>query len=258
MICLRLSVSLSCKNAYLFFMMKEKISFILFLVLSKLVVAQDEKAFELYSAGVRAGYSYEFGVAILNYTEAIKLKPGYMMAYFNRGAVYLKTRENDNAIADMQMVLSLDSTYYDAYAYLGEAYIAKSDIATAKKMYEFLLKKIPNHKKGLDGMALCYFYMNKYEESIKYYDKYIELVYDDPEAYYKRGLAKFSLDQYQKSIDDFTEAISFRNDYWQALDARAKAYRYIADLVNACIDWHRSLQLGSKEAEKNIPIYCTK
>jgi tetratricopeptide (TPR) repeat protein len=255
---MRLSLSLICKNAYLFFMVKEKIILILFLVLSKLLVGQDERAFELYSAGVRAGHSYEFGVAIMNYTEAIKLKPDYMMAYFNRGAMFIKTHENDNTIADMQKVLSLDSTYYDAYAYLGEAYIGKSDIATAKKMYEFLLKKIPNHKKGLDGMALCYFYLNNYEESIRYYDKYIDLVYDDAEAYYKRGIAKFSLEQYQKSIDDFTKAISFRKEYWQALDARAKAYRFIADLENACIDWHRSLQYGSKEAEKNIPIYCTK
>jgi tetratricopeptide (TPR) repeat protein len=239
-------------------MIKEKFIFLLFFFFSLAINAQEEKAFDFYSAGVRAGYSYDFGVAIYNYSEAIKIKPDYMMAYFNRGAMFIKTREFDNTIKDMQEVLTLDSTYYDAYIYLGEAYIGKSDIEQAKKMYEIVLRKIPSHKKALSGIALCFFYQYKFKESISAYDKYLSIVKEDADAFYKRGLAKFSMDDYTGSINDFSRCIDLKKDFWQAYDARAKSYRFDANLMKACEDWNTSMLLGSTEATKNIETYCNK
>lgn len=237
--------------------MKNLFFYCLLLIVSQ-VHAQKEKAFDFYSAGVRAAYSYDFGVAIFNYTEAIKLKPDYMIAYYNRGAMFIKTREFDNTISDMYKVLSLDSTYYDAYIYLGDAYIGKSDIAKAKEMYDLVLKKIPNHKKALNGQALCFFYLSRYEECIAAYNKYLALVKDDADAYYKRGLAKFSLDNFTGSISDFSSAIDIRKDFLQALEARAKSYRFDSDLEKACLDWNACLALGSTTAAGNIKTFCTK
>lgn len=232
--------------------------YILFICSSTVCFSQNEKAFDLYSAGVRAAYAYDYGLAIHCYSDAIKLKPDYMMAYYNRGALFAKTKEYDNAIVDMHQVLQLDSTYYDAYIILGEVYIGKSDIATATKMYETVLKKIPTYKKGLQGMAMCLFYLRKYDESISYFTKYIAQAKNDEDAYYKRGLAYFSMDNFQMAIQDYTQSIQINEKYKQAYEARATAYRFIANLPKACDDWNKAVELGSKEAMKNIETYCTK
>jgi hypothetical protein len=49
-----------------------------------------------------------------------------------------------------------------------------------------------------------------------------------------------------------------KKDFWQAYDARAKSYRFDANLMKACEDWNTSMLLGSTEATKNIETYCNK
>jgi tetratricopeptide (TPR) repeat protein len=115
---------------------KSLLGLVLCLFFWVILPAQNEKAFDFYSAGVRAGYVYDYGEAIYNYSEAIKLKPDYTMAYYNRGVAYFKNKENDNAINDFRMVISQDSSYVDAYYFMGEALLNKMMIAQAMDLFQ--------------------------------------------------------------------------------------------------------------------------
>ena len=64
--------------------------------------------------------------AILDYTEAIRLNPGYADAYYNRGLTYIKLNKKEEAIADFQKAAQLyqqlgrNTSYQDALKRLEE------------------------------------------------------------------------------------------------------------------------------------------
>ena len=70
-------------------------------------------------AYLNRGYTYsrlgEHEKAISDYNKAIELNPRYAIAYNNRGFVYRKMGEYDKAIADFTKAIELDPKYATAY-----------------------------------------------------------------------------------------------------------------------------------------------
>jgi tetratricopeptide (TPR) repeat protein len=57
----------------------------------------------------------DYDKAISGYTEAIRLDPTYVAAYFERGNAYLDKKNYHKAISDYNEVISLDPKYVTAY-----------------------------------------------------------------------------------------------------------------------------------------------
>jgi tetratricopeptide (TPR) repeat protein len=50
----------------------------------------------------------DYEEAIKDFTHAIKIKPDYTLAYFNRGKAWIELSEYGNAVNDFKKVLELD------------------------------------------------------------------------------------------------------------------------------------------------------
>ena len=70
--------------------------------------------------------------AIADYGDAIRLDPKYAFGYVNRGSVWRTKRNFDQAIADLSQAIRLDSSYSAAYSHRGLAYEAKGQLAQAR------------------------------------------------------------------------------------------------------------------------------
>lgn len=86
--------------------------------------------------------------AIRKFQLATKLKPDFTQAYYNLGVCYFDTNRPEEAIKEWHTVIKLDKDYYKAYLSLGYA-------------YESLGNNI---------------------QAVEFYDKYIQLKPDDPNA----------------------------------------------------------------------------
>src|SRR5512145_127128 len=73
----------------------------------------------------------EFGRAIVDYDEAIRLNPAYANAYNNRGIAYRAAGAPDLAIADFSRALELDPNAANVYTNRGSAHADKGDLARA-------------------------------------------------------------------------------------------------------------------------------
>jgi tetratricopeptide (TPR) repeat protein len=73
-----------------------------------------------------------FDRAILDFTDALRLRADWPLAYGNRGEAFLKTGDFDSAIADLSRALALDPQYTAAYTNRGLAYEAKGERALAR------------------------------------------------------------------------------------------------------------------------------
>ena len=62
--------------------------------------------------------------AIEDYSAAIRLKPDYALAYYNRGCVYIKNPDQyKQAIEDFNKAIHLKPDYVEAYNNLGGIYL---------------------------------------------------------------------------------------------------------------------------------------
>lgn len=71
-------------------------------------------------AGVYKAYG-DFDMAILYFTEALSLKPGFSEALNNRGAAYIMTGDNKRAAEDSEMAVKADPRNAEAHYNLGIA-----------------------------------------------------------------------------------------------------------------------------------------
>jgi tetratricopeptide (TPR) repeat protein len=96
----------------------------------------------------------DYNSAIADYTEAVRLDPKNVNAYYNRGAVYLLGKKDyDRAIADYTEVIKLDPKNVGAYNDRGAAYSSKEDYNSAIEDFAVALSLDPNNSEIKDNLA---------------------------------------------------------------------------------------------------------
>ena len=120
--------------------------------LSKQVVDQvDEmlerlpKSFSLFNIrGVANAKVGRHSVAIIDYKQAVQIKPDFAEAYNNLGVALKFVGENLEAINNFEYAVSINSDYADALNNLGVAYNENGDVKKAIEMFQRAIVAKPN------------------------------------------------------------------------------------------------------------------
>lgn len=184
----------------------------------------------------------DYDRAIADYTEAIRLDPGYTMAYIYRGFAYHRKGDYNRAIAD-----GIKAICFDPRRGAGRHLIEKGISELQVRGYQYAEK-------------------GEYELAIKDFSGIIKLdsddtvvyVYEKTAAYINRGYAYYKKGEYEKAIADFDKVIQLPFDVAPAYKAAAYKFRgtayfhigsyekVIADL-DQTIQFNKSVQLPVKK-----------
>lgn len=206
---------------------------------------------------------------ILNKATDNKLKK-YCLIY--RAFAYNGLGNYKIAIADLDEAIKLDPLDIASYTDRGKAKSFANDLDGAKQDFEYVLTK---DSTGKQAQAALYYlgkiaYQNQqFEQSIKYYDKYILLTPNDPEVYFNRAAAKDMIMDPAGSIKDYDKAIQLDPNYKEAYANRGVAkinlQRRSGNLfptkeqtLDACADLKKAKQLGDNTVDDMIFIHCDK
>lgn len=173
------------------------------------------------------------------FSRCIEIKPDNSNSYCNRGLMHYKLNQYSKAIEDFNRALALDPENLEAYFNRG---LAKNEIGQHEEALQdlFLIKSInPNHpdleevidivKKKISGEVISYSFLRN-------------MTYDggNPEVALNRGIMAEQHEDLYGAISDYTNAISYKEDYVEAYLRRAKCYSTLKQYDKAITDYEKA------------------
>ena len=237
---------------------------LLFLLVFIPLVSFGQTAEEYTKSGYEKVEMGDLYGAIEDYTKAIKINPRNSTLYYNRGTIKVTLKEYYDAIQDFQKAVEIKPNFADAYNSLGNAVLAFSEWAD---------RNISDSNLRDKTMELSA------KEAISYYNKAIQIDWNNAYAYANRANAKLKyLKDFQGAIIDYTKAIEIDDDIdvgiltsaamktqieYAIMDRiaiyyyrRGAAKYYLGDLTEACKDFKKSSELLNNSASKALAEYC--
>ena len=186
--------------------------------------------------------------AITHYTEALKLKPNFDMAYTNRGIAYGHKDEVDSAFKDFNTAIDLNPQGFEAYIHRGIVFISRGEANSAIKDCSKAIELNLQYAQAYCLRGLAFLMKDEFCRAIKDFNKAIELKSDYAAAYNKRGDAYCQKGDFDQAIQDCSKAIELKPEYAEAYSDRGMAYCQKGDFDQAIQDCSKAIELKPEDA----------
>ena len=139
-----------------------------------------------------------------------------------------------------------------ALFYIGKAYEGQKQNDEALRTYFAALEVVKHIDASeleaylLESQGNLFFQIHEYKQAEQCFNRYIELIPDDPRGYYNRGRANRNLKEYQRAIEDYNHALKLDPEYVYAYNGRGNAYADLKEYKRAIEDYDRALELDPK------------
>jgi tetratricopeptide (TPR) repeat protein len=178
------------------------------------------------------------------YTEAIRLKPDYADAFYNRGLARYSKGDLEGAARDYDQATRLKPDYAEAFYGRGLAGYGKGDLDGALQDYERAIRLKPEYAEAICDRGLVRYGKGNLEGALQDYERTIHLKPDYAIAFYNRGLARRAKGDLDGALQDYGQAIRLKPDFANPYYGRALIFRDRLSYRDAVADFQRFLDLG--------------
>jgi len=142
--------------------------------------------------------------ALTCHGRAIELEADYLIAYNERGRIYLRLGRLDEAVADFDTLIELDPNYGEAYKNRALALCAAGDCERALSDANDAISMVEKYAEGYHARGQVWAELGRHRRAIADYQRAIEMYrQDDPAlpvacyhlavSYFRRGRARRAL-----------------------------------------------------------------
>jgi tetratricopeptide (TPR) repeat protein len=135
------------------------------------MISSGRDAESFYQQGADLYKQKQYDQAIDAFTQAIRLKPDYAVAYNDRGIAYDDEKNYDLAIQDYNQAIKLNPNYANAYNNRGNAYSDEKNYDLAIQDYNQALKLDPNYADAYNNRGVAYEKKKQYQQALQDYDR---------------------------------------------------------------------------------------
>ncbi|RHZ71988.1 hypothetical protein Glove_248g8 [Diversispora epigaea] len=161
-----------------------------------------------------------------------------------KNAGILTTKEGlFTALKKLLKINRNDKSNKDALVILGKFYKKMSKYENSIDYLSRTLEIKPNNIKALLIRGLTYFRMDKYEESIADLSRALEIEPYNVNVLKRRGEAYMEIDKYEESIADFNRALEIEPNNANVLKSRGDTYYIIGKYEESIVDFNRALEI---------------
>ncbi|WP_395042762.1 tetratricopeptide repeat protein [Flavobacterium sp.] len=232
---------------------------------------------ELYKIGITNFKSEKYIESIENFSELLKIVKGkdkQKICYINRGLSYNKVKKYNLAILDFSEAIKLNENDYVSYLDRGLSKMYLENYEEALKDLHLVTEKCEIKEKvesSLYWIIRINYQQQNYALAVANCEKYININETDSEIYFLLGNANDKLKEFEKAENNFTKAINLNPNYYEAIANRGTAKINILtknknlfptkrQLESACEDFKRAISLGdiNEKTILNCKNFCEK
>ena len=146
--------------------------------------------------------------AILQWQNAIKLKPDYHFGYNNLGNAFLLKNDLNQALLNYEEAIKINPDYHEAIYNKANIFLKLKDFSNALKYYDKVLSLKNDYFPAHQGKAIVYKKIEKFDEAINQWEKVISLNPDNENAYVQKGDILFDKNMLKDALNDYEKAYS--------------------------------------------------
>jgi tetratricopeptide (TPR) repeat protein len=209
---------------------------------------------------VKRGYAYlmmgNYGAAIKDATEAMKLNPASMQAYFIRGLSRFETGDYKGSKEDLDVYLDRDRSNAIAFNYMAALMFMNQDYKGSLENYNEVVRLDPKYPDIYTNRGMMRHYVQDFKGAIQDYNEALKQKPGNATAYNNRGAAKMMLKDMDGAMADFNKALTINEKYADAYDNRGRVKHALGDLKGACADWQMAYSYGLEATRDLIIKFC--
>ncbi len=212
-------------------------------------ISYNENYFEAYFLRALVYHDLkQSDLAILDFNQAIRIKPDDFLTYFGRGMAYAHLNKRDHAIEDFTQTIKLNPEYSSAYFQRGSINDILGESEKAIADYNQAIRLTPNDALAYRTRGMIYSDLKRYDLAIEDYGQAIRLNQGDTEAYFHRGKTYVELQRLDRAIADFNHAIRLDPNYARAYRYRGLAYYDLKQFDSVIADLSQAIRIDPKNA----------
>jgi len=183
------------------------------------------------------------------YSEAIRLKPDYADAFYNRSLARRAQGDLEGALQDCSEAIRLKPDHANAFVIRGIVGRAQGDLEGALRDYNEAIRLKPDDANAFNNRGLARSDKGDLEGALRDYNEAIRLKPDDATAFYNRGIARRDQGDLEGALQDYGEAIRLKPDDANAFYNRAQIWKTKAHHSAAITDFQKYLDLGGGQRD---------
>lgn len=189
--------------------------------------------------------------------KLIKHFPDYAEAYLHRGIANYEQNNYTSVIADLQKVIKFQPDCSEAYFYLACLQYDLSDFEQAVQFCQRAIDIKPDDILVLKKMVGIHKQLKQYKEAKYWIEQAILGLGEevDFELYAAKGEICYYSEDYLTSIDSFDKAIAINTNEAEAFYLRGMSKFSLGKIQAACDDWRSAQALYHLEAGKMLKKY---
>lgn len=170
----------------------------------------DRKARRLFDEGCESISRKEFREAIKKFSDALKISPGFLEAYENRGVAKYYLLDYKGAIEDYNIALEINPNDFNTYGRRGWAKFRLQDYEGAIEDFTEAIKGVTDKAQYHNIRGEAKYHIGDLKEAVSDFDQVINSFsagkYHKSKAFYWRGMIKIELGQKESGCNDLKEA----------------------------------------------------
>jgi tetratricopeptide (TPR) repeat protein len=165
------------------------------------------------------------------YNEAIRLKPDYASAFYNRSIARRAKGDLEGALQDCNEAIRLKPDFAQAYNNRGVVRGEKGDFEGALRDYNEAIRLDPDHASAFNNRGVARGVKGDFEGALQDYNEAIRLKPDYADPFKNRGIVRRAKGDLEGALQDCNEAIRLKPDYAEAFNVRGIVRHAKGDLL---------------------------
>jgi tetratricopeptide (TPR) repeat protein len=176
--------------------------------------------------------------------DAIKVRPGFVEAYFWRGVQRRAQGDVQGAIADFSKAIAINPQFTEAYVTRGFWLLRTNRIDEARADLDRAVDIDPQSWEAYDVRAIVRQEQNDVDGALADNDKALSINPRLTEPLFRRAVIRFMKNDRAGAFEDWSRILEINPNHYQALTNRGSAYFAMGDLSKAREDLDRAVKLN--------------